>query len=79
MKGVVTMARNKATPVTFNLPDNDVVQLITWEFVLEKLNKQLQPTLDLMAENNTHLDHIATKLESYIDDSGDDVPEEGGN
>lgn len=63
------MARNQETPVTFILPDNDQVDLITWEFVMKQLSDRMKDTLTKMAESNTHLEHIATKLESFIDDN----------
>jgi hypothetical protein len=68
LKGDVIMARNQETPVTFMLPDNDQVDLITWEFVLKQLDDLTATTLEKMMQSNTHLKNIANKLESFIDD-----------
>ena len=32
-------ARDNTIPVTFELPDGDTVELITWDFVLKKLDE----------------------------------------
>jgi hypothetical protein len=68
LKGDVIMARNTATPVTFELPDNDHVELITWDFVLDKLDTLMAPILDKMYQSNAHLEEIAKKLEEFADD-----------
>ena len=62
------MARNKETPLHFDLPDGDSVDLITWDFVLKELDNQLKGSLIKMSESNEHLKKIADKLESFIDD-----------
>lgn len=66
------MARNSATPVTFNFPDGDVAEVITWDFVLEKLDHEMASTLEKMYSSNTHLKNIADKLEEFIDDGEED-------
>ena len=65
LKGVVIMARNSATPVTFELPDGDKVELVTWDFVLDKLDKLLTPVFEQMYASNEHLSNIAEKLEGF--------------
>lgn len=65
------MARNSATPVTFELPDNDHVELITWDFVLDKLDKVMEQVFDKMYQSNNHLDAIATRLEDLANDKED--------
>ena len=66
------MARNSATPVTFKFPDGDVAEVITWDFVLEKLEHEMASTLEKMRHSNTHLKNIADKLEEFIDDDEED-------
>lgn len=63
--------RDNTTPVTFELPDGDTVQLITWEFVLKKLEEVLNPTIDHLSVINTQLEKIDQKLESWIKDNED--------
>ena len=67
------MARDKTTPLHFDLPDNDSVDLITWEHVLHQLSENMKNTLIKMAQSNQHLDNIATKLESFIDNDNEEV------
>lgn len=62
------MARNQETPLTFNLPDGDSVQLITWEFVLKQFDELTRSTFDKMAASNGHLENIAKKLEEWASD-----------
>lgn len=62
------MARNKETPLTFNLPDGDSVQLVTWEFILNQLNDSMSGVLAKMEESNGHLDEIAKRLEEFVED-----------
>lgn len=64
------MARNQETPLTFNLPDGDSVQLITWEFVLKQFDELTRSTFDKMAASNGHLENIAKKLEEWASDEG---------
>ena len=33
------MARDNKIPVTFLLPDGDIAELITWDYVVDKLNQ----------------------------------------
>ena len=56
------MARDQKIPVTFVLPDGDNVSLITWEFVLDKLQKNLNPTVTKLDEINNHLKQIDDRL-----------------
>ena len=60
------MARDQKIPVTFTLPDGDVVSLITWEFVLDKLQKNLNPTVTKLDEINNHLKQIDDRLAEMI-------------
>jgi hypothetical protein len=54
-------------PVTFNLPDDDQVQLIPWGYVLERLQANLETTLGYLSSTNTYLSNIDTKLQYWID------------
>lgn len=66
------MARNQETPLTFNLPDGDKVECITWDFVLAETGKRMEPILDVIGDNIKHLKAIADKLEEWAsDDEGE--------
>lgn len=62
------MARDQKIPVTFKLPDGDVVSLITWEFVLDKLQQNLNPTVTKLGEINNHLKQIDDRLAEMIEE-----------
>lgn len=68
MKGMIYMARDQKIPVTFKLPDGDVVSLITWEFVLDKLQQNLNPTVTKLGEINNHLKQIDDRLAEMIEE-----------
>lgn len=68
MKGMINMARDQKIPVTFTLPDGDVVSLITWEFVLDKLQQNLNPTVTKLGEINNHLKQIDDRLAEMIEE-----------
>ena len=68
MKGMIYMARDQKIPVTFTLPDGDVVSLITWEFVLDKLQQNLNPTVTKLGEINNHLKQIDDRLAEMIEE-----------
>ena len=55
------MARDDKKPLTFILPDGDDVSLITWQYVVSKLEESLGPVLDkieLINESLTMIDEI---------------------
>lgn len=58
------MARDQKTPVTFKLPD-DQVSLITWEFVLDKLESALKEPLLSLELINQDLNRIDEKIASW--------------
>lgn len=61
------MARNSATPLTFELPDGDVVEVITWDYVLEKSKEMLTPTIDHISVINSQLERIDNKLNDWVE------------
>ena len=65
--------RDQKMPVIFDLPDNDTVALITWEFVVDKCETILGGIIDNISLMNADLTRIDTKLLDWIpDDSGTD-------
>jgi len=58
---------NANRPLTFNLPDNDQVQLIPWGYVLERLQANLGTTLEYLSSTNTYLSNIDDRLQYWID------------
>ena len=60
------MARDNKIPVTFLLPDGDIAELITWDYVVDKLTKTLSGMMDDMDDINRHLTRIDNKLTSWL-------------
>lgn len=60
------MARDPKMPVTFDLPDNDRVSLITWEYVVDKFDEILGGIIDNTSMINTDLKRIDTKLDEWV-------------
>lgn len=52
----------KSTPVKFLLPDGDDVSLIPWTYVLERMEEDLTPIINLLNAENVDLKRIETKL-----------------
>lgn len=59
-------ARDNTIPVTFELPDGDTVDLITWDFVLKKLDEEMAETLAYLTDNNTQLRRIETRIDEWL-------------
>ena len=56
------------TPMTFELPDGDLVTIPTWAFIIDRLGSDLRPTIDQLLLINTALQAIDTKLDDWIPD-----------
>lgn len=59
-------ARDNTIPVTFELPDGDTVDLITWDFVLKKLDEEMAETLAYLTDNNTQLRRIEARIDEWL-------------
>ena len=60
------MARDPKAPLTFFLPDNDVVSLVTWDYIADKLTDALNPLVSSLESTNKSLKVINDKLESLL-------------
>ena len=60
------MARDSKMPLTFFLPDNDVVSLVTWDYIADKLTDALNPLVSSLESTNKSLKVINDKLESLL-------------
>jgi len=58
--------RDDKVPVTFKLPDNDTAQVITWAFVEDKLDKELEDTLNQIDTINSHLARIEARIDEWL-------------
>lgn len=64
-------ARDNTIPVTFELPDGDTVDLITWDFVLKKLEEEMAETLAYLSDNNTQLSRIDARIDEWLAEQGE--------
>ena len=62
---------DKNAPVRFRLPD-DTVDLIPWEYVIDRLTLDLEPTIQKLSLINTSLEVINDKLQEWIDNDDND-------
>lgn len=58
-------------PLSFELPDGDVANVITWAFVLNKLSQELQPTISLLGNINADLQRINTRVDYWLEQQED--------
>lgn len=58
--------------VTFQLPDNDNVVLISWNFVLSKLEEKLSPMLNSIESINSDLQKINNRVDTWIEEQKED-------
>lgn len=68
---MIFMARDNKIPVTFLLPDGDIAELITWDYVVDKLTKTLSGMMDDMDDINRHLTRIDNKLTSWLPENNE--------
>ena len=69
---MIFMARDNKIPVTFLLPDGDIAELITWDYVVDKLTKTLSGMMDDMDDINRHLTRIDNKLTSWLPENDEE-------
>ena len=63
------MARDTNKPLTFQLPDGDVVPLVTWEYITSKLESNLSTTIDAIEEINKDLNIINNRIGEWLKES----------
>ena len=61
------MAIAADTPVHLDLPDGSV-DLCTWGFIVSKLTEVIVPIQNSLVAENSSLQQIETKLQSWIDE-----------
>lgn len=61
------MARDKKRPVRFNLPDNDMVDLIPWAYVVDKFETILNPVIDSISGITSDIHAIDLKVQEWLE------------
>lgn len=64
------MATN-STPLRFDLPDGDRVELCTWDYVVAQLSDFIIGATNAIALENIALTVIDNKLDEWLDDGSD--------
>lgn len=59
---------NNTKPLRFDLPDGDQVDLITWPYVLDRIQEAIETITATLAIENTSLQAIDDKLVSWIEE-----------
>lgn len=71
------MARDNTQPMVFELPDGDTVALITWDYIMKKLDEELTPIVESMSKINSYLERIDDRTQYWLDSQKEDG--EGGD
>lgn len=66
------MARDNTQPMVFELPDGDTVALITWDYVMKKLDEELTPVVESMSKINSYLERIDDRVQYWLDSQKED-------
>jgi hypothetical protein len=61
------MAVDNTSPLIYDLPDGDVVELPPWAYIVQELGKLINPITTNLTSINIDLQRIDTKLISWID------------
>lgn len=62
------MAVSNTTPVTFELPDGDRVELCTWPYIVSKLEELITPITSSLTATNNALLVIESKVDSWLEE-----------
>ena len=75
-KSKVVISQRNPKLATFTAPDATFTA-ISWDYVLEQLENELDPICSMMNSCNNHLEAIAVRLEEMGSSSNTDNEEEG--
>ena len=69
-KELIGMAvlRDDSQPVNFELPDGDVVSLVTWAYILKKLDTELNGTVASLFSINEYLKRINSRVDTRLEE-----------
>ena len=55
-------------PLTFELPDGNTVNLITWDYVEDRLDRELSPVVTDLESINTQLGRIEDRIDQWLEE-----------
>jgi hypothetical protein len=69
--------RDDKTPATFKTPDGDIIQLMTWAGIVDKLEYLLLPIIASETSINESLSTINNKLDEWVEPEPNEDEEDG--
>ena len=67
----MAVLRDDSQPVNFELPDGDVVSLVTWAYILKKLDTELNGTVASLFSINEYLKRINSRVDTWLEEQKD--------
>lgn len=64
--------RDDSQPVVFELPDGDRVALVTWSYIMKKLDTELNTTITSIASINEYLKRINSRVDVWLKEQSDE-------
>jgi hypothetical protein len=58
---------NPKLPVQYILPDGDIAAVVTWPFIIDRLEQNLNPIIDELTLCNQHLTSINVSIERMLE------------
>ena len=55
-------------PLTFELPDGNIVNLITWDYVEDRLDKELSPMISDLEGIKAQLMRIEARIDEWLEE-----------
>lgn len=68
----MAVSRDDSQPVRFELPDGDAVDLVTWAYIMKKLEIEMKDTLTNMSLINEYLKRINNRVDYWLDQQSDE-------
>lgn len=68
----MAVLRDDSQPVRFELPDGDAVDLVTWAYIMKKLEIEMKDTLTNMSMINEYLKRINNRVDYWLDQQSDE-------
>lgn len=68
----MAVLRDDSQPVRFELPDGDAVDLVTWAYIMKKLEIEMKDTLTNMSMINEYLKRINNRVDYWLAQQSDE-------
>lgn len=68
----MAVLRDDSQPVRFELPDGDAVDLVTWAYIMKKLEIEMKDTLTNLSSINEYLKRINNRVDYWLAQQSDE-------